>query len=325
MIGLAEQDVNLDRFLDVEETLLYHGGYYGMDARRRAAQGRRDDGRLRPAREGPRPRADAQRRHAPAPAARPRAHARAAARDPRRADRGRRLRAAPRAVGVHPPPAQPRHDDPPHDALPRGGRGAVRGDRADPRRPAARARHGARACASSSRPTRSPTSTSRRWRRDRRPRRAPPRPARARLARGAPRAEAVDADRRRADPLVAALHPGLRAVARLAHPPHRRRPVRHVHRPRAHHDGDDPGDLREQLGVGLPGALRPLPQRRPRRADAQLGDQPRAVDRRRRARDAHRRRAAALRPADRRRADPRAGRPPARAGARRSRCSRPSA
>ncbi|MEA2288422.1 MAG: type transport system ATP-binding protein, partial [Solirubrobacteraceae bacterium] len=26
MIGLAEQDVNLDRFLDVEETLLYHGG-----------------------------------------------------------------------------------------------------------------------------------------------------------------------------------------------------------------------------------------------------------------------------------------------------------
>ena len=39
LIGLAEQDVNLDRFLDVEETLLYHGGYYGMErahARRRA-------------------------------------------------------------------------------------------------------------------------------------------------------------------------------------------------------------------------------------------------------------------------------------------------
>src|SRR3954464_2510466 len=30
LVGLAEQDVNLDRFLDVEETLLYHGGYYGM-------------------------------------------------------------------------------------------------------------------------------------------------------------------------------------------------------------------------------------------------------------------------------------------------------
>jgi ABC-2 type transport system ATP-binding protein len=41
MIGLAEQDVNLDRFLDVEETLTYHGGYFGMsrsDARRRAGE-----------------------------------------------------------------------------------------------------------------------------------------------------------------------------------------------------------------------------------------------------------------------------------------------
>src|ERR1700686_660034 len=41
MIGVAEQDVNLDRFLDVEETLVYHGGYYGMSraqARRRARE-----------------------------------------------------------------------------------------------------------------------------------------------------------------------------------------------------------------------------------------------------------------------------------------------
>jgi ABC-2 type transport system ATP-binding protein len=41
LIGLAEQDVNLDRFLDVEETLLFHGGYYGMSrasARRRATE-----------------------------------------------------------------------------------------------------------------------------------------------------------------------------------------------------------------------------------------------------------------------------------------------
>jgi ABC-2 type transport system ATP-binding protein len=40
-IGLAEQDVNLDRFLNVEETLVYHGGYYGMErahARRRARE-----------------------------------------------------------------------------------------------------------------------------------------------------------------------------------------------------------------------------------------------------------------------------------------------
>jgi ABC-2 type transport system ATP-binding protein len=30
-IGLAEQDINLDRFLSVHETLVYHGGYFGMD------------------------------------------------------------------------------------------------------------------------------------------------------------------------------------------------------------------------------------------------------------------------------------------------------
>ncbi|MEA2494554.1 MAG: type transport system ATP-binding protein [Thermoleophilaceae bacterium] len=38
-VGLAEQDINLDRFLTVEETLLYHGGYFGMvkdDAHKRA-------------------------------------------------------------------------------------------------------------------------------------------------------------------------------------------------------------------------------------------------------------------------------------------------
>jgi ABC-2 type transport system ATP-binding protein len=29
-VGLAEQDVNLDRFLTVRETLIYHGGYFGM-------------------------------------------------------------------------------------------------------------------------------------------------------------------------------------------------------------------------------------------------------------------------------------------------------
>ena len=41
LIGLAEQDINLDRFLDVEETLLYHAGYYGVPkqkARERAAE-----------------------------------------------------------------------------------------------------------------------------------------------------------------------------------------------------------------------------------------------------------------------------------------------
>ncbi len=30
VVGLAEQDINLDRFLTVRETLVYHGGYFGM-------------------------------------------------------------------------------------------------------------------------------------------------------------------------------------------------------------------------------------------------------------------------------------------------------
>ncbi len=40
-VGLAEQDINLDRFLTVEETLVYHGGYFGMGrelAEQRAAE-----------------------------------------------------------------------------------------------------------------------------------------------------------------------------------------------------------------------------------------------------------------------------------------------
>jgi ABC-2 type transport system ATP-binding protein len=36
LVGLAEQDPNLDRFLTVREALLYHGGYYGMTKRRAA-------------------------------------------------------------------------------------------------------------------------------------------------------------------------------------------------------------------------------------------------------------------------------------------------
>jgi ABC-2 type transport system ATP-binding protein len=40
-IGLAEQDVNLDRFLTVRETLIYHGGYFGMS--KDEAYGRADE------------------------------------------------------------------------------------------------------------------------------------------------------------------------------------------------------------------------------------------------------------------------------------------
>src|SRR5215210_2803437 len=38
LVGVAEQDINLDRFLDVEETLLFHGGYYGMSRRHARAR-----------------------------------------------------------------------------------------------------------------------------------------------------------------------------------------------------------------------------------------------------------------------------------------------
>ena len=39
LVGLAEQDINLDRFLNVDEVLIYHAGFFGMGrahARRRA-------------------------------------------------------------------------------------------------------------------------------------------------------------------------------------------------------------------------------------------------------------------------------------------------
>ena len=36
IVGLSPQDVNLDRFLTVFETLVYHGGYYGLTRPRRS-------------------------------------------------------------------------------------------------------------------------------------------------------------------------------------------------------------------------------------------------------------------------------------------------
>jgi ABC-2 type transport system ATP-binding protein len=41
LVGLAEQDINLDRFLNVDEVLIYHAGFFGMGrahARRRAVE-----------------------------------------------------------------------------------------------------------------------------------------------------------------------------------------------------------------------------------------------------------------------------------------------
>ena len=34
MIGVSPQEINLDKFLTVEETLLYHAGYYGVERRK---------------------------------------------------------------------------------------------------------------------------------------------------------------------------------------------------------------------------------------------------------------------------------------------------
>ena len=41
LVGLAEQDVNVDRFLTIRQVLIYHGGYYGLD--RREATRRADE------------------------------------------------------------------------------------------------------------------------------------------------------------------------------------------------------------------------------------------------------------------------------------------
>ncbi len=116
-LGLAPQDVHLDRFLTAREVLTYHGRYFGMsrdDADTRAdellgvfdltgkakAQPQRLSG-------GMRRRLLIARADAPATAARA-----------RRADGGRRRRAAPGTVEL--PALRPRarsHDDPAHDAL----------------------------------------------------------------------------------------------------------------------------------------------------------------------------------------------------------------
>ena len=125
-VGLAPQDLNLDWFLTVEETLDYHGGYFGMP-RKRAPRAHRGAARdVLADRQARRPHAHAVGRHEAAADPRPRADAPAAAADPRRADRRRRRRAAARAVALRPAHQRRGHDDPAHDALPRRGRAALR-------------------------------------------------------------------------------------------------------------------------------------------------------------------------------------------------------
>ena len=52
VVGVAEQDPNLDRFLTVRESLVYHGGYFGMPA---GAASARADEMIEGARPRPRP------------------------------------------------------------------------------------------------------------------------------------------------------------------------------------------------------------------------------------------------------------------------------
>ena len=87
---------------------------------------RRDPAPPRPHVEGQRQHALAVGRHEAARAGRPGAGAQAAGDRARRADGRRRRRAAAEPLGVHPQAQSRRPHDHPHDALPRGSRGAVR-------------------------------------------------------------------------------------------------------------------------------------------------------------------------------------------------------
>ncbi len=128
-VGLAPQELNLDWFLTVEETLDYHGGYFGMPKRERRERAAEllDDLLARREAQGAHP--HALRRDEAAADPRPGADAPPAPADPRRADRRGRHRAAARALALRPADQRRGDDDPAHHPLPRGGRAALRPDR----------------------------------------------------------------------------------------------------------------------------------------------------------------------------------------------------
>ena len=271
-VGLAPQDLNLDWFLTVEETLDYHGGYFGMprsERRERTAE-LLDD--LLADRQARRPHAHAVGRHEAAADPRPRADAPAAAADPRRADRRRRRRAAPGAVALRAAHQRRGHDDPAHHALPRRGRAALRPHRLHQRRPDRRAGHERRAGGAVRRVqprgrvpragrAQGALAGARSKRRTRREPIADPLLL-APAARGQPLPEDQAPDGRRAAAGDLPLHLRLRRRARLAHRQAARVRLRRLHRPRADHDGLGDQRVLEQLVLD-PAAEVPARDRRP--------------------------------------------------------------
>ncbi len=147
-LGVVPQELVFDPFFSVRETLEMQSGYFGL--RNNGAWIDEILHHLDLTSKAERQHALAVRRHEAPRAGRPGAGAQAAGDRAGRADGGRGRRVAADAVELH-PEAQPRRPhDHPHDALPRGGRGAVRPDRDAEGRPRRRARHASRTCSRSS-------------------------------------------------------------------------------------------------------------------------------------------------------------------------------
>ena len=123
-IGVVPQELVFDPFFTRARGAAHPGRLLRRPRQRRLD--RRAARQPRPGRQGRRQHAPALGRHEAARAGRAGAGAPAAGDRPRRADRRRRRRAAPDALAVRRPPQQGRPHRAADDALPRGGRGALR-------------------------------------------------------------------------------------------------------------------------------------------------------------------------------------------------------